>query len=68
MGIVSVCAARSGKGDVRPGIVQSDRNKKRLILKGVKMKEFKEWLDYGRFKGMLQWRNSGKGKFEWEEI
>lgn len=28
----------------------------------------KEWLDYGRWHGMLQWRNSGKGRFEWEEI
>lgn len=25
-----------------------------------------EWLDYGRFKGMLQWRNSGKGRFTYE--
>lgn len=28
----------------------------------------KEWLDYGRFNGLLQWRNSGKGSFEWKEI
>ena len=28
----------------------------------------KEWLDYGKFNGLLQWRNSGKGKFEWVEI
>lgn len=27
-----------------------------------------EWLDYGKFRGIGQWRNSGKGKFEWEEI
>ncbi len=25
-------------------------------------------LDYGELKGMLQWRNSGKGRFVWEEI
>lgn len=25
-----------------------------------------EWLDYGEFKGIGQWRNSGKGRFEWE--
>lgn len=25
-----------------------------------------EWLDYGRFNGFLQWRNSGKGSFEFE--
>lgn len=28
----------------------------------------KEWLDYGRFNGLLQWRNSGKGSFTFEEI
>ncbi len=28
----------------------------------------REWLDYGRRKGLCQWRNSGKGRFEWEEI
>jgi len=28
----------------------------------------KDALDYGELKGMLQWRNSGKGRFTWEEI
>ena len=28
----------------------------------------REWLDYGALKGMGQWRNSGRGRFEWEEI
>lgn len=28
----------------------------------------KEWLSYGMYHGMLQWRNSGKGRFIWEEI
>lgn len=28
----------------------------------------KEWLDYGKYKGIGQWRNSGKGRFTWEEI
>ena len=28
----------------------------------------KECLDYGRFSGIGQWRNSGKGRFTWEEI
>lgn len=28
----------------------------------------REWLDYGALRGMGQWRNSGKGKFTWEEI
>lgn len=25
-----------------------------------------EWLDYGRFHGTGQWRNSGRGRFTWE--
>lgn len=28
----------------------------------------REWLDYGRFNGLGQWRNSAKGSFSWEEI
>lgn len=28
----------------------------------------KEWLDYGKYHGMGQWRNSGKGKFTWEIV
>ena len=28
----------------------------------------RDWLDYGRFSGIGQWRNSGKGRFRWEEI
>ena len=28
----------------------------------------REWLDYGKYRGIGQWRNSGKGRFEWEEI
>ena len=28
----------------------------------------REWLDYGQFSGIGQWRNSGKGRFAWEEI
>lgn len=28
----------------------------------------REWLDYGELKGLGQWRNSGKGRFKWEEI
>lgn len=27
-----------------------------------------EWLNYGRFRGLQQWRNSGKGRFTWEII
>lgn len=28
----------------------------------------REWLDYGALRGLGQWRNSGKGRFNWEEI
>ena len=28
----------------------------------------KEWLDYGIYNGLGQWRNSGKGAFTWEQI
>lgn len=43
-GIVLVCAARSGKGTVLLGQVKSEAI--RLILKGVKMKEFKVRLTF----------------------
>ena len=38
------------------------------VLKDDLLKAVKEWLDYGALRGMLQWRNSGKGRFEWEEV
>jgi hypothetical protein len=28
----------------------------------------KRCLDYGQLKGLGQWRNSGKGRFDWEEV
>lgn len=28
----------------------------------------REWLDYGELRGMGQWRNSGKGRFLWDEL
>ncbi len=28
----------------------------------------REWMDYGKYRGFLQWRNSGKGRFTYEEI
>jgi hypothetical protein len=28
----------------------------------------REWLNYGKLRGLGQWRNSGKGRFEWEEV
>lgn len=28
----------------------------------------REWLDYGVLRGLGQWRNSGAGRFVWEEV
>lgn len=28
----------------------------------------REWLDYGKYSGIGQWRNSGMGRFLWEEL
>lgn len=30
-------------------------------------KAVREWLNYGKYSGIGQWRNSGKGRFEWSE-
>jgi hypothetical protein len=35
---------------------------------GDQEKLVREWLDYGKYSGIGQWRNSGKGRFTWEEI
>lgn len=32
------------------------------------VKYVREWLDYGHFRGIGQWRNAGKGAYTWEEI
>ncbi len=37
---------------------------KKLITREL----FEEILDYGRVRGLGQWRNSGKGRFTWEEV
>lgn len=39
-----------------------------IVLQDSTMNAVKEWLDYGRFNGLLQWRNSGKGSFTWKEV
>ncbi|MFP3156321.1 hypothetical protein LQZ18_18235 [Lachnospiraceae bacterium ZAX-1] len=38
------------------------------MLDGAHEPIVKEWLDYGVLRGIGQWRNSGKGRFTWEEI
>jgi len=32
------------------------------------VKYVREWLDYGAWRGIGQWRNSGCGRYKWEEI
>ncbi len=39
-----------------------------LMLADSHEKAVREWLDYGALRGLGQWRNSGKGRFKWEEI
>ena len=38
------------------------------LLNDGNEKAVREWLDYGKFSGIGQWRNSGRGRFTWEEI
>lgn len=37
-----------------------------ICLSDSLVKAVKEWLDYGKFSGIGQWRNSGKGRFEYQ--
>ena len=39
-----------------------------LLLDPNHEKAVREWLDYGMLRGIGQWRNSGKGRFMWEEL
>lgn len=38
------------------------------LLEPLFEKYVREWLDYGRHKGLLQWRGAGMGRFTWEEV
>jgi hypothetical protein len=38
------------------------------VLKDEMMNYVVEWLDYGKFNGLGQWHNSGKGRFTWEDV
>lgn len=37
-------------------------------LNDAHMAYVREWLDYGMYRGLGQWRNSGKGRMVWEEL
>lgn len=40
-----------------------------MVTKRVKITlTVEEWLDYGQFNGLGQWRSSGKGSFVWDEV
>ncbi len=39
-----------------------------ICLVDEDMDYVREWLDYGRFNGIGQWRNAGHGRFSWEEL
>lgn len=39
-----------------------------LLCDGADEARVREWLDYGEYHGLGQWRNAGKGKFLWEEL
>ena len=39
-----------------------------LVMNPKDAETVREWLDYGALRGLFQWRNSGKGRFEWEEV
>lgn len=39
-----------------------------LCLTDGHLEAVQEWLDYGKLRGIGQWRNSGKGRFEWKEV
>jgi hypothetical protein len=37
-------------------------------LKDDLVDTIREWMNYGDLRGIGQWRNSGKGRFTWEEL
>jgi hypothetical protein len=39
-----------------------------LCLEDSHENAVKEWLNYGRLRGIGQWRNASKGRFRWEEL
>jgi hypothetical protein len=39
-----------------------------LLMDKTLKKSVEMWLDYGALRGIGQWRNSGKGRFDWEKV
>ena len=40
----------------------------RLLTPDVHKAVLQEWLNYGRLRGLGQWRNSGKGRYTFEQL
>lgn len=38
------------------------------VLEDSLLDTVREWLDYGQYNGIGQWRNAGMGAFNWEEV
>ena len=38
------------------------------VMRKADLELVREWLDFGVFRGIGQWRNSGKGRFTWTEV
>jgi hypothetical protein len=38
------------------------------VMTDALMAPLEEWLDYGKLRGLGQWRNSGMGRFEWKDL
>lgn len=38
------------------------------VLKDDLLDAVVEWLDYGQYNGIGQWRNSGMGRFSWKDV
>ena len=39
-----------------------------LVFDRASLNLVREWLSYGKYNGLLQWRNGGHGRFLWEEL
>ena len=38
------------------------------VLQDELLRRVENWLDYGQFNGLGQWRNGSYGRFTWEEV
>lgn len=55
-------------GDAAADDTDGEAKRKKKGSDGSRLDLVREWLDYGIFSGIGQWRNSGKGRFVWEEL